>query len=258
MAGSWHVPDGYGLVRLEDVDSTNAEAVRRANAGEAGPLWICAAQQTLGRGRQGRDWVSEPGNLYASLLLRLPLTGKSVTGLSFVAALAAFDAADAALAGADPGGVLSLKWPNDLMLDRVKTSGILLEAVSTGADTPAAVTCGIGMNVSHHPNIADYETTDLHTHGAVMVPGDVFTHLSKAFVQWFAVWDMGEGFTSIRREWLERAAGIGEDVRVKLPGEELTGTFIGLDDDGAMILRDAAGGEHRILAGDLFLGATAG
>lgn len=238
---------------LDEVDSTNAEALRQAHAGEVGPLWIRAQLQTMGRGRQGREWVSQEGNLYCSLLLRLDLSQGSTTGLSFVAALAVFDAAQACLADCDAAHGLSLKWPNDLLVNGAKLSGILLEATSAGAAGTGSVAIGVGVNVASSPDVAGYLTTDLSSCGSDATVDTVFAQLAGAFDSWLRIWRGGDGFGAIRSAWLERAGGLGQEVVVRLPNEQLTGTFVGLDDNGALVLRDASGNERNIFAGDLFL-----
>src|SRR5712692_3600029 len=135
---------GMRLVAHEVLGSTNAEALSLARQGERGPLWITAERQSAGRGRRGRSWVSAPGNLYASLLLTDPAPPEHWPELSFVAALALHDA----VGGRIPGlaARLVLKWPNDLLIDRNKFAGILVEGEG------AAVAIGIGVNCVHHPD----------------------------------------------------------------------------------------------------------
>ena len=118
---------GVGLVTHDTIGSTNAEALRLARAAERGPLWIVARSQTAGRGRRGRPWVSEPGNLYASLLLTDPSPPERAAELSFVAALAVHDA----VGGRIPGLArrLALKWRNDCLVEGKKFGGILIEGV---------------------------------------------------------------------------------------------------------------------------------
>ena len=138
---------GVRLVAHDTLGSTNAEALARARAGERGPLWVTAARQTAGRGRRGNVWTSEPGNLYASLLLTDPAPPAHLPELCFVVALGVLDAVgEAAPALRDR---LKLKWPNDLLLDGAKFAGILIEAETIGGVTAVAV--GIGVNCAHHP-----------------------------------------------------------------------------------------------------------
>ena len=122
---------GVRLIAYDTLGSTNAEALARGRAGERGPLWITAARQTAGRGRRGNAWVSEPGNLYASLLLTDAAPAAHLPELCFVVALAVRDA----VCGGAPRSFrpkLKLKWPNDLLLDGAKLAGILIEAESVG------------------------------------------------------------------------------------------------------------------------------
>src|SRR4051794_10672274 len=112
------------VVAYEVLASTNAQALALARQGERGPLWISARTQTAGRGRRGRVWVSQPGNVYATLLLTAPAPGQYWPQLSLVAALAVHDA----VVGAAPplAPVLAIKWPNDLLLSGAKFAGILV------------------------------------------------------------------------------------------------------------------------------------
>ena len=125
---------GVRLITHETVGSTNEEALKLGRAGERAPLWIVARRQTAGRGRRGRTWVSEPGNLYASLLLTDPSPPDRFPELAFVAALALHDA----VTGRIPGlaGRVALKWPNDLLIDRNKFAGILVEGEMLGGKIP--------------------------------------------------------------------------------------------------------------------------
>jgi len=252
MCGGPPVSEGWRTVTLGDVDSTNAEALRRAHQGERGPVWIRALSQSHGRGRQGREWVSEPGNLYASLLLTEPVEPRRLTQLSFVTALAVHDTASACLEDAPDAGQLTLKWPNDVLLDGAKISGILLESTNLAPDL-SAIVVGVGLNVRHHPATTLYPTTHLRVHGARADVAAAFEALMKAFKARYEQWRGGEGFAVIRDLWLERAQGMGQKVNVALPDRTLTGVFAGLADDGAMMLRMEDGTEHPVLVGDLFL-----
>ena len=124
---------GARLIAYDTLGSTNAEALARARAGERGPLWITAARQTAGRGRRGNVWTSEPGNLYASLLLTDAAPAAHLPELCFVVALAVRDAV-ARRPRRSLRAQLKLKWPNDLLLDGAKLAGILIEAESVGGD----------------------------------------------------------------------------------------------------------------------------
>jgi BirA family biotin operon repressor/biotin-[acetyl-CoA-carboxylase] ligase len=239
---------GVRLVAHEALGSTNAEALARARAGERGPLWVTAARQTAGRGRRGNVWNSEPGNLYASLLVTDPAPAAHLPELCFVVALAVRDAAVEA-APAERGRI-KLKWPNDVLCDGAKFTGILIEAENVAGVTAAAV--GIGVNCAHHPDGLPYPATNLSAGGAMVLPETVFRALSRAMVSRLAQWNRGASFAAIRAEWLTHAAGLGGDIVVRLPDRELSGKFEALDRMGRLMLRLPAGGLEAITVGEVF------
>jgi BirA family transcriptional regulator, biotin operon repressor / biotin---[acetyl-CoA-carboxylase] ligase len=245
-------------ISFDVLDSTNAEAMRRAGAGERGPLWTVAARQSAGRGRHGRTWVSGPGNLYATLLLSLPVSAHIAAQTSFVAALAVHDSAAAVLAHPEH---LALKWPNDVLLDGRKVSGILIETVAQDGTDGTMVAIGIGINLVQAPAHTRYGATSLAEHGAHMKPAEAFARLTAALSRRLADWNDGRGFAAIRSQWVARAAGLGRPVSVTLGGRTVTGEFRGLASDGALLLSEAGGREHAVHAGDVSLslqGATPG
>lgn len=239
---------GVRLIAHDTLPSTNAEALARARAGECGPLWIMAARQTAGRGRRGNAWTSEPGNLYVSLLLADPAPAAHLPELCFVVALAVRDAACGVAPTLAPK--LKLKWPNDLLLDGAKLSGILIEAESAGSTTIAAA--GIGVNCAHHPGNLAYPATSLAAHGIAVTPTALMAELSRAMVARLAEWARGAAFAAIRAEWLANAAGLGGDIHVRLPGRELSGTFETLDPAGRLMLRLPGGALEAITVGEVF------
>lgn len=138
----------------EELDSTNAEARRRAEAGEAGPVWITAARQTAGRGRRGRAWSTQAGNLAATLLFVTDKPAGEAAQVSFIAALAAMDLAEACLGP----GAAGLKWPNDLVVHGRKAVGILIES-GARPDGRLWMAVGIGVNLAHAPSDVERPAT---------------------------------------------------------------------------------------------------
>jgi BirA family transcriptional regulator, biotin operon repressor / biotin---[acetyl-CoA-carboxylase] ligase len=236
---------GVRLAAHEEIDSTNAQALRLARQGERGPLWISAARQSAGRGRRGRTWISPPGNLYASLLLNAETSPERWPQVSFVAALAARDAVAALVPGFAPS--LALKWPNDLLLGGDKLAGILIEGESAPS---AAIVIGVGVNCVSHPCGLDFPATDLRAAGASVTAADLITALSGTMLARLAQWDLGAGFAAIRADWLACAAWLGEDIRVQTAESEIAGRFVGLDDDGGLLI-EARAGRTTIRAGDV-------
>lgn len=237
---------GVRHIAYETLGSTNAEALVRARAGERGPLWISTAAQEAGRGRRGKDWASPPGNLYASLLLTDPSPPAQAPQLSFVAALALHDAvADCA---PQLGPLLKVKWPNDLLLGGAKIAGILIEGE---AGPPFAAVIGMGVNCASHPAETSYPAADLASAGAVVTPQNLLGALARAMQTRLQQWDRGAGFAAIRAAWLKRAAGLGQDIRVRLPEREFSGQFEGLDEAGRLLVR-GADGLTAVTAGEVF------
>jgi BirA family biotin operon repressor/biotin-[acetyl-CoA-carboxylase] ligase len=232
------------LIAFAEIDSTNAEALRRARGGEPGPLWITAQTQTAGRGRRGRTWVSRAGNLFASLLLREPSPAAFAPQLSFVAGLAVHDAV---VRHADTGLPLSLKWPNDMVCNGAKLAGVLIE----GEGSPLVAVIGIGINCSHHPEATEYPATDLAALGVTVTPEALFDALRRAMAERLRQWQRGMGFASIRADWLARACGVGEPIRVRMPGREIEGRFSALDEAGRLLIGLPGGGCEAIAAGDV-------
>ncbi len=230
----------------ETLGSTNAEALARARAGERGALWISAKAQDAGRGRRGSAWTSSPGNLFATLLLSDPSPPPLAPQLSFVAALALHDAV--AECAPQIGPLLKVKWPNDLLLGGAKLAGILIEGES---EPSFAVVIGFGVNCVAHPPNTPYPATDLASAGALVEPGRVLVALAEAMQRRLAQWARGDGFAGIRADWLKRAAGLGKDIRVRLPEREFSGRFEGLDDAGHLLVRGPAG-LVTVTAGEVF------
>lgn len=245
----------FRSIILEDASSTNSEAFARALAGETGPLWIMARRQSQGRGRSGRPWASESGNLYASLLQRLVCRHSVVHQLSLLAGVAAVEAI-AAAAGAPLTG-LRLKWPNDVLIGEAKCAGILPESQIGAAGSEAVVVIGIGINLVTHPNRLGRAATDLAAHGVSVQPETMLGFLAEAVERWVALWDLGAGFARVRAAWLGWAGEVGESLSVHTGREHIAGTYLGLDDSGALLMRDGEGRSRRLTFGDVTLAGAA-
>lgn len=230
------------------LDSTNAEALRRAAAGERGPLWIVADVQTAGRGRAGRSWVSEPGNLHASLLVTLLAPAPKAYQLSLVAGLAVFEAIAAAMSPPPPA--LHLKWPNDILIGADKAGGILIESTTTAEGLAAVI--GIGVDIASVPPGLGRPATYLAAHGTPPAPDALLRRIATATDDWLAAWDGGAGFPVIREAWLKRAHPIGERMSIDTGAERIAGAFGGLDEEGALVL-DTEAGPRRFTFGDVTL-----
>lgn len=241
------LPPFYRLLAHTRIASTSDEAKSLAAAGAAEGTLVWAREQKKGRGRQGHAWVSPPGNLYASLILRPDVPVQVAAQLSFLAALAVGDAClelarDAAI---------GFKWPNDVLLAGRKLAGILLESETKPDGRLAWLVLGIGINLATYPVNAAYPATALGATGADVAPERMLSALGRHFLSWHERWQQGRGFAAVREAWLARAQRLGQEIRVRLPRAELAGVFAGLDQDGALLL-ETPSGARRIDAGDVF------
>lgn len=240
------------ILSFDVIDSTNAEARRRAEAGEGGPLWITALEQTAGRGRRGRAWSTGRGNLAATLLMTLQRTPADAARIAFVSALAVADLADAFV----PAGLVQLKWPNDVLVDGKKLSGALIES-GRMPDGRLWLALGVGVNLTHAPAGLDRPATCLADHlradvAAAPAPGKALAILARALARRMDTWDR-EGFEAIAEAWSARAANLGRRCVAALPNESVEGVAEVLEPDGALRLRLDDGSIRRITAGDVFL-----
>jgi BirA family biotin operon repressor/biotin-[acetyl-CoA-carboxylase] ligase len=248
------LPPGWAYVHFDEIDSTNAEALRRAAAGVHGPLWLTADRQTSGRGRSGRPWLSAPGSVAATLLFSPGCTLGALPQVSLVAGVAAHDA----IASLLPQAIqprCRLKWPNDVMIDGAKVSGILVESTTRGSEPVVAI--GIGINAGAAPALADRLATGLAEHGPAAASAAMGAVLAAALARWLDIWlDPVAGFPAIRSAWLARGYPPGEAMTVHADGVKVAGAFAGLEPDGSLLLR-IEGNEIRSFSfGDVALGAS--
>ena len=237
----------FRIEQVAEIDSTNDACRLRALAGEGAGLVIRADRQTSGRGRRGRTWTSPAGNLYASILLRPARATSEAAALGFAAVTAIGDVVEALL---PPGAGVRHKWPNDLLINGRKASGLLLEA------QPGFVVLGIGVNLASHPADTPYPATDLVAEGAKPIaPQALLERFLATFAPLYETWE-AQGFAPLLPAWRARAAGLGGTIEVRLERETLAGTFQDLEADGTLRLALADGTERRIAAGDVYFPAT--
>lgn len=234
---------GAVLIRVvEETGSTNADMLALAAAGASEGSWLRAERQTAGKGRQGRAWDSPVGNFYGSTLVRLRPTDPPAPTLALVTVVALEEAVRVFL----PTGA-TIKWPNDLLINGAKLSGVLLERAGD------AVVVGIGVNLGHHPDLPDRPATSLVAQGVTVDVATFADVLTDSFTRWLSRW-RGEGLEPIRQRWLDRAHPPGTALTARLPdGTTHDGLFDSLTTDGALILRLAEGSRHVIHAADVFL-----
>jgi len=244
------LPAGYRLVQLDTVDSTNDEAKRRAGMGEPGPLWIWSARQSKGKGRAGRHWTSQVGNLFASVLVRLNCPLQTASQLALVAGIITYETI-AKMIPSEGRTKLLLKWPNDVLLAEEKIAGMLLENLGAPGDKRSAVVIGTGINLANYPEDLPQPAICLESYGLTITPARALEVLAETTDEWLKRWNEGARFPSIRRAWLDRAGPTGRALVVQIGDEKIEGTYAGLDLDGGLQLK-TENGMRTITAGDVF------
>jgi BirA family transcriptional regulator, biotin operon repressor / biotin---[acetyl-CoA-carboxylase] ligase len=237
----------FTILRLDTVDSTNTEALNQARRGADEGLCVVARQQTAGRGRHGRIWISPPdAGLYLSLVLRPAAEPRFFPLLTFAAAVAVYETLK------NFGLAPDIKWANDVLVRGKKIFGILAE---TG-ETPKglAVVVGIGLNLKsvNFPAELNETATSIEAETALAPDGgELLENLTRFLIYYYQVFQSAGGAGKIRRAWAERSSYFsGKEVKVALAGETFCGTTRGIEESGA--LRVEAGGEIKIIhAGDV-------
>lgn len=247
----------YNLLIYEEIDSTNAEAKRLACEGVSGSYAIWAKSQLQGSGRYGRNWVSPPGNLYLSLLIRPECDLALASQIAFVTAVAMADTVAFFL---PMSAQVGYKWPNDIMIDGRKTGGILLEsAVKAGSTMIDWLVIGVGINVSYSPELLEertgYQATSLHKEGAGGAHADeVLYKFMQSFSATYNSWQQ-HGFLPLKERCLAQALNIGKAITVSTASDRLSGVFEGINDEGCLLLMLEGGHQQVISVGEVFFGA---
>ena len=245
--------DDVQLILLDEVDSTLSEAERLVEAGHSKRTVICAKSQTGGHGRFGRLWTSPPGNLYWTLILPCERHWPVDSGLPFVSGLAVMDCLRATGVSSD---LISLKWPNDALVEGKKISGILIKSVYASArgTSGAYALIGIGINIATYPKDTFFPATSLNALGLDDV--DIATmrdELTAAYLRRLEQWQSG-GFSAIRAECVAKLHGVGLRQQVAVNRERtdvIEGINRGIDENGSLMLEMPSGTIRLISAGDM-------
>lgn len=230
------------------VGSTNDEAKTLLTKGFGEGAVVRATHQTAGRGRRGRQWISEIENLYCSLILCPKCPLNQVSQLSFVIALAV---GNTVIPYLNDHKLLTYKWPNDLFLQKEKVAGILIETESQGAQLAQACVVGIGLNLNIVPEHAAYPVTALKNHSKFPLDLDVvFSELLAQIANQYQIWQK-EGFNPIREAWMERAHGVEQELFITVGKNQIRGQFMGLSSEGALLLKEENGFVHALMSAEI-------
>lgn len=252
--------DWYRLEKFDTIDSTNAQARKMAMAGAAEGTVVWALEQTEGRGRSQNEWASPNGGLYASLILRPDVSATQAAQISFVVANVVHKVIASILSEAIIQKYISakdadllLKWPNDILLNRKKVGGILLESSVKASGNVEWVVAGLGINVESHPEEGTrYPATSLHSLGITDVSAKILlSRFLHVFAQDYTRWQKF-GFDNTRNLWLHHAAYLGDTISIKVGEETRSGIFKNIDEDGALVLELSDGTDSRFSAGEVF------
>ena len=248
MSKSFNLPNGYNLIILDSVDSTNEEVKRRAvkNADEGLVVW--SKTQTSGKGRNHREWVSNLGNLYISVLFRPNCNLFRAAQLSFIPVIAAHNTLEHLL------GVLTelkYKWPNDLLLKKKKIAGTLLEAGYDQKSWANWVVLGFGLNLKHFPTSTIYPATSIKDElDNELEIKEVVEIYIQNLAQLYSVWQ-DKGFEPLRKKWLARGHMIDDVLQINFGREKISGFFRTIDEKGSLIIK-TNDGSRRLSAGEVY------
>jgi BirA family biotin operon repressor/biotin-[acetyl-CoA-carboxylase] ligase len=235
----------FVIHEFESLKSTNSHAFELANLKKItdGEI-ILAKSQTGGRGRQNRSWSSPAGNLYFSLFLQPKISAQKIPQISFVA-IVALKLAIEKLAPLDEPlrqaqgllGDLKLKWPNDLLIDRKKVAGILLESKISGKNSEFVI-LGIGVNIDSNPDNVIFPATNLKNFGIKISPQELLKNFIDEFEKIYKSW-LDFGFENIRKLWLKNAYHFQKEITITLDNKQIKGIFENFDEEGNLILKTA-------------------
>jgi len=235
----------------EEVGSTNDIARELAETGAPEGTLVTARRQRLARGRRGNNWESIEGNVFLSLILRPDAETQAAAQLSFVAAVTVGDLVAHLL----PSCTVQLKWPNDVLCEGKKISGILLEAGPSGAFGVEWLTVGIGLNVAAKP-VSRADATSLRDEGDYISGVEsVIAGFSERFLVWYRAWQ-AQGFETIRDAWLTRAHGLSGPIRIRLHSGTVDAIFDGVDATGALLAQMSDGSSRRVTGGEVHFGRS--
>lgn len=231
----------------ESLPSTMDEGRRRVleEGVEEGAV-IVASRQTQGRGRRGRQWESPLGNLFMTYITYLSCPLSQAPQLSFVACVAVGEALRPLL---PPGNSLTYKWPNDLLLNKKKVGGLLLEAISLPHKPEIAYLVGCGLNLKEHPVEPRYPATSFQEEGIYLNYEEVLNGINSSLTHFITLWQ-GQGFTPIQTLWMERCAHLQQKIRFDIQEKIHEGIFEGLDEEGLLILNNTQG-TIKLAAGEI-------
>ena len=230
----------FTIHQFEELESTNKTAFELANLRKIfDSEIILAKKQKAGKGRKDRIWSSPSGNLYFSLILQPKITIEKISLISFVAAAALKIAIEEIFNDKKTSAKISLKWPNDLLIDEKKCAGILLES-KLNQKTCEFVILGIGVNIDSNPDNVMFPATNLRKFNIEITPENLLEKFLDQFEKIYKNF-LDFGFAGVRQLWLNNAYKLKEKISLKIDDKEISGIFEDLDELGSLVLKDSNG-----------------
>ena len=246
------LPQGYEYFWYDEIDSTNQEALRRSKDGQKPNSWFCARQQSEGRGTKGNKWISQTGNLYASLFIGSNCPPDKLAQISVLAGLAAITAIEQVVGEEFSLDDLCLKWPNDLLLEGRKICGILVESRQAPQTGFYDIVIGSGVNICTNPELEGrYRAANLRDRGGSCSRQELFVALAQSTRDWLSIWRHGDGFETLRLAWLERSCHIGRKITLMVGDRLHEGRMTTMSSGGALVLEDHEGNENVFSSGSI-------
>jgi len=236
----------FNIHQFPELESSNKTAFEMAQSKKLFDSEIILADsQSAGKGRESRVWTSPVGNLYFSLILQPKISAQKISQISFVAITALRLMVEGLLANQK----VQNKWPNDLLIDGKKVAGLLLESKISGQNCEFVI-LGIGLNIASNPDSTIFPANNLKEFGIELIAQDALKKFLNEFEKIYENW-LNYGFAGVRKLWLQKSYRLGEEISVKNNGEEISGVFADLDEEGNLILQMKEG-KKTILAADIF------
>jgi BirA family biotin operon repressor/biotin-[acetyl-CoA-carboxylase] ligase len=225
----------FNLIIFDEIDSTNEEAKRLVQSGVSGNFVIWAKSQSKGKGRNGKRWISPPGNFYLSLLIRPEFDLSVSSELSFVVAVAIGGALSNFLENSSKK--IEYKWPNDVLINGKKLASILIEtSAKSNSISLDWLIIGVGLNIISSPVEVSGLATNLSDEGFDdLILNKFVDEFMKSFTIFYDIW-LKEGFSPIREKWLNNGVGIGEVITVSVGKDRVSGVFEDLTNEGCIKL----------------------
>lgn len=227
------------ILTYNSLDSTMDEAKRLLLNDVSLETIVLAKQQTGGRGRQSRPWVSPVGNLHMSVMTR-DVDAAQLSQFALLWGVVVRQAISSYI-----GAQVQCKWPNDVLIEGQKVAGVLIERHES------ALVVGVGVNIAYRPEGVQFPATCLNDHGVKHItPEQLALKISDIYTDYREKWDLF-GFDEIHALWLQSAWKLQQEINIRQDAGSVIGIFETIDATGALILKDAAGTIRKLYVGDL-------